>query len=63
MYYGLVRKPEDQLPGLISAYVQVGGRRHRIGTGSGKLRGREEVAVWRIESVGVKLLGGWYWRG
>lgn len=36
MYYGLVRKPEDQLPGLISAYVQVGGRRHRIGTGSGE---------------------------
>lgn len=29
--YGLVRKPEDQLPGLISAYVQVAGR--SVGTG------------------------------
>lgn len=31
MYYGLVRKPEDQLPGLISAYVQAAGR--SVGTG------------------------------
>lgn len=38
MYYGLVREPEGQLPGLISAYVQVGGERRgrRDGTGSGE---------------------------
>lgn len=47
MYYGLVRKPEDQLPGLISAYVQVGGRRHRIGTGSGEAA-REAVLEDRV---------------
>lgn len=35
MYYGRVRKPEDQLPGLISAYVQVAGRGVGAGLESG----------------------------
>lgn len=54
MYYGVVKKPEDQLPGLISAYVQSAGtkRGHRVAAGTGELRAPGEMAAWRIESVG-----------
>lgn len=64
MYYGLVRKPEDQLPGLISAYVQVGGARRRRRAGTGSVRSCVHGRGGSLEDpVGrVKLAGGWYRR-
>lgn len=59
MYYGLAREPEDQLPGLISAYVQAGGRRHRIGTGSGEAA----CTGKRRQSGGSSRSGTSFWEG
>lgn len=65
MYYGRVRKPEDQLPGLISAYVQVAGRGVGAGleSGPGGCVRRTRCQPGEPGRSGSRLLEGEGWHG